>query len=145
MREDIARLMLKVGAVTLRPAQPFVWASGIRAPVYCDNRLLLSNAKSRGMVISEFEKVIRKGKIRYEAIAGIATAGVPYASILADRLRRPLLYVRDRPKGHGKGKQIEGRLERGNRILLIEDLVILIEKWILEKVDDSLIEIFVSE
>jgi orotate phosphoribosyltransferase len=74
-------------------------------------------------VIREFEQIIRKGKIRYESIAGIATAGIPYASILADHLKKPLLYVRSKPKEHGKGNQIEGRLERGKRVLVIEDLV----------------------
>lgn len=123
VREEIARLMLKVGAVTLRPSKPFVWASGIRAPIYCDNRLLLSTPRARQMVMKEFEQVIRKGRIRYEAIAGIATAGIPYAAILADHLKKPLLYVRPRPKGHGKGNQVEGRVERGGRTLVIEDLV----------------------
>lgn len=123
MREDIARLMLKVGAVILRPSEPFVWASGIRSPIYCDNRLLLSYPKVRDTVLREFEAVVKKGKIRYEAMAGIATAGLPYASILADHLKKPLLYVRSKPKKHGKGNQIEGRLERGKRVLVIEDLV----------------------
>lgn len=123
MREDIARLMLKVGAVILRPSDPFVWASGIRSPIYCDNRLLLSNPKARNEVIREFEGIVRKGKIRFESMAGIATAGLPYASILADHLKKPLLYVRSKPKGHGKRNQIEGKLERGKRVLVIEDLV----------------------
>jgi orotate phosphoribosyltransferase len=123
MREEIARLLLKVGAVTLNPSKPFVWASGIRAPIYCDNRLLLSDKRARTAVIDEFEKIIRKGKIRYEAIGGIATSGIPWASILADHLKKPMLYVRNSAKGHGKKKLVEGRLEKGNRVLVIEDLV----------------------
>lgn len=123
MREEIASLMLKVGAVTLRPARPFIWASGIRSPIYCDNRLLLSHPKGRAEVIRDFEKIIRKGRIRHEAIAGIATAGIPYAAILADHLRKPLLYVRSGAKGHGKRNRIEGKLEKGSRVLVIEDLV----------------------
>lgn len=123
MREDIAKLLLKAGSVTLSPQKPFTWASGIKSPIYCDNRLLLSFPKIRGEVIKEFEGLIKKGKIRYDAIAGIATAGIPHASILADRLKKPLLYVRPQSKGHGKKNQIEGRLEKGSRVLVIEDLV----------------------
>jgi orotate phosphoribosyltransferase len=123
MREEIARLLLKVGAVTLRPGKPFLWASGIQSPIYCDNRLILSDRRARNLVVAEFEKLIRKGKIRYEAIAGIATGGIPYAAILADHLKKPMLYVRSAAKKHGKGKQVEGKLEKGSRILLIEDLV----------------------
>lgn len=123
MREEIARLLLKVGAVTLRPNKPFVWASGICAPIYCDNRLLLSNNRVRSAVVDEFKKVIRKGRVRYEAIAGIATSGIPWASILADHLKKPMLYVRNSAKGHGKKNLVEGRLEKGNRVLVIEDLV----------------------
>lgn len=123
MREEIARLLLKVGAVTLRPSRPFVWASGIRAPIYCDNRLLLSHRKAREEVVRGFERLIRKGRIRYDLIAGVATAGLPHAAILADRLRKPLIYVRPDHKGHGKRNLIEGRVSRGTRALLIEDLV----------------------
>lgn len=120
---SIAALLLKHGAVALRPSKPFVWASGIRSPIYCDNRILLSYPKTRDLVIDGFIALIRKHGIRFDAIAGIATAGIPLASILADRLRKPLLYVRSAPKAHGKGNQIEGRFEKGSRILVIEDLV----------------------
>lgn len=123
MREEIARLLLKAGAVALRPSRPFVWASGIHSPIYCDNRLLLSNPKGRNLAMREFERIIRKGRIRYDAIAGIATAGIPWASMLADRLKKPLLYVRSKAKSHGRGNKIEGRLEKGSRVLVIEDLV----------------------
>lgn len=123
MREDIAKLLLKAGSVTLSPQRPFTWASGIKSPIYCDNRLSLSFPKIRDEVIKEFEGLIKKGKVRYDAIAGIATAGVPHAAILADRLKKPLLYVRPQAKGHGKKNQIEGRLEKGSRVLVIEDLV----------------------
>ena len=123
MREDIAKLLLKAGSVTLSPQRPFTWASGIKSPIYCDNRLLLSFPKIRNEVIDEFEGLIKKGKIRYDAIAGIATAGIPHAAILADRLKKPLLYVRPQAKGHGKKNQIEGRLEKGSRVLVIEDLI----------------------
>lgn len=120
---SIAALLLRCGAVALRPAKPFVWASGIRSPIYCDNRLLLSYPKARDLIIRGFVALIRKKKLRFDAIAGIATAGIPHAAILADRLKKPLLYVRSAPKAHGKGNRIEGRLKKGSRILVIEDLV----------------------
>lgn len=123
MRDDIARLLLKAGSVTLSPQRPFTWASGIKSPIYCDNRILLSFPKIRNEVIREFDLLIKKGKIKCDAIAGIATAGIPHAAILADRLKKPLLYVRPQAKAHGKKNQIEGRLEKGSRVLVIEDLV----------------------
>ena len=109
--------------MALRPAKPFVWASGIRSPIYCDNRLLLSYPKARDLIIRGFIALIRKSKIRFDAIAGIATAGIPHAAILAERLKKPLLYVRSAPKSHGKGNQIEGRFNKGDRVLVIEDLI----------------------
>lgn len=123
MDYEIPGWMLKTEAVTLRPSDPFIWASGIRSPIYCDNRVLLSYPKARNAIIKGFVDLIRKKKIKFDAIAGIATAGIPHASILADRLKKPLLYVRAAPKNHGKGNQIEGRFEKADRILVIEDLV----------------------
>lgn len=119
----ISALLLKAGAVSLSPHRPFTWASGIHSPIYCDNRLLLSDPKARDEVIRGFINLIRRKKIRFDAIAGIATAGIPHASILADKLKKPLLYVRSGAKDHGKGKQIEGRFKKGSRVLVIEDLV----------------------
>ncbi len=123
MNGNIAIWLLKTEAVCLRPHNPFTWASGIRSPIYCDNRILLSYPKAREEVISAFCKLIQKKKIRYDLIAGIATAGIPWAAMLADRLKKPLIYVRSSPKGHGKGNQVEGCLKKGNRVLVIEDLV----------------------
>jgi len=121
--ERIAELLLKAGAVLIRPAKPFTWASGIQSPIYCDNRLLLSSPRARTEVIDAFLKLLRKKRLKFDVIAGIATAGIPYAAILADRLKKPLIYVRPKPKDHGKKGQIEGRLEKGSRVLMIEDLV----------------------
>ncbi len=120
---SIAALLLKHGAVALQPSNPFVWASGIRSPIYCDNRILLSYPRSRDLIIRGFIGLIRRHRLRFDAIAGIATAGIPHAAILADRLNKPLLYVRSAPKAHGKGNQIEGRFGKEDRILVIEDLV----------------------
>jgi orotate phosphoribosyltransferase len=119
----IAHYLLKAGAVTLRPEKPFIWASGIQSPIYCDNRLLLSYPEIREKIIKAFLKKIKKEEISFDAIAGIATAGIPHASILADRLGKPLLYVRASSKSHGKQNQIEGRFKKGERILVVEDLV----------------------
>lgn len=119
----IARLLLKLGAVTLRPSRPYLWTSGIRSPIYCDNRLLLSYPKARDEIIAAFLSLIRKEKISVDVVAGIATAGIPYAAILADRLKRPMLYVRPSPKTHGKASQVEGQVAKGTRVLVIEDLV----------------------
>jgi orotate phosphoribosyltransferase len=114
---------LKLGAVALRPSKPFVWASGIRSPIYCDNRLLLSHPKSRDRVMEGFLKLVKNGKLKFDAVAGIATAGIPHAAILADRLGLPMLYVRTSPKAHGKGNRIEGEVRKGERVLVVEDLV----------------------
>ncbi len=116
-------LYCRLGIVQFSPKKPFTWASGIQSPIYCDNRLLLSHPKALQKVIQEFCKLIKKKKIRYDAIAGVATAGIPYASILAHMLDVPLLYVRPKPKDHGKGNQIEGRGKKGARVLVIEDLI----------------------
>lgn len=119
----IAKTLLKIGAVTLRPSKPFIWTSGIRSPVYCDNRLILSHPKARERVIEAFLKLIEGEGLKFDALAGIATAGIPHAAILADRLEKPLLYVRASPKTHGKGNRIEGDFRKGERVLVVEDLV----------------------
>ncbi len=123
MEKKIPLWLLKIGAVALSPDRPFTWASGIRSPIYCDNRLLLSHPKALGDVIRGFEKLIRAKKIKFDVIAGIATGGIPHAAILADHLKKPMIYVRSAPKGHGKGNQVEGFFKKGSRILVIEDLV----------------------
>ncbi|HSA59653.1 MAG TPA: orotate phosphoribosyltransferase [bacterium] len=117
----IAKVLLKLGAVALRPSKPYVWASGIRSPIYCDNRLLLSHPKERDRVMEGFLKLVKNFK--FDAVAGIATAGIPHAAILADRLGVPMLYVRASPKTHGKGNRIEGQVRKGDRVLVVEDLV----------------------
>ncbi len=121
--QKISQWLLKIGAVSLRPNQPFTWASGIQSPIYCDNRLLLSHPKALSDVIKGFEALIKSKKIKFDVIAGIATGGIPHAAILASRLKKPMIYVRSAPKGHGKGNQVEGTFKKGSRILVIEDLV----------------------
>ena len=123
MQNKISKWLLKVGAVALRPNDPFTWASGIKSPIYCDNRILLSHPKALRDVIKSFEKTIAAKKIKFDVIAGIATGGIPHAAILADHLKKPMIYVRSAPKGHGKGNQVEGFFKKGSRVLVIEDLV----------------------
>lgn len=119
----IAAALLDAGAVLLRPQRPFTWASGIKSPIYCDNRLLLSDPKRRRLVVAAFLEQLRKRRLGCEVVAGTATAGIPWASLLAERLNKPLVYVRGAPKGHGKGNRIEGRLRRGQQVLVVEDLI----------------------
>ncbi len=121
MASKIAKTLLKLDAVVLRPSKPFVWASGIRSPIYCDNRLLLSHPEARDRVMEGFLKLVKA--LKFDAVAGIATAGIPHAAILADRLGMPMLYVRTSPKAHGKGNRIEGQIRKGDRVLVVEDLV----------------------
>lgn len=121
--EKVSKTLLKLDAVVLRPGKPFTWASGIKSPIYCDNRIVLSHPKARDKVIDAFVKLIKEKKIKFDAVAGIATAGIPHAALIADRLEKPLLYVRASPKTHGKGNRIEGSIARGERVLVVEDLV----------------------
>ena len=123
LEQRLARELLSIGAVSFRPDEPFTWASGIRSPVYCDNRLTISFPSVRRLITDGFARIISEADYEPDVIAGTATAGIPHASWLADRLALPLVYVRSAAKGHGRGRQVEGRLEAGQRVVLIEDLV----------------------
>lgn len=123
----LAKIALDIGAIKLRPEDPFTWASGYRMPIYNDNRLLLGNAGHRALVAEGFDAVMREKGVKVEVIAGTATAGIPPATTLADRLRLPLVYIRDKPKDHGMRNQIEGidgdkNLE-GRATVVVEDLI----------------------
>ena len=120
---EVARDLLRIGAVLLRPDEPFTWASGLRSPIYCDNRLTLSEPALRRRLTDGFLAVLDREGLAPDVIAGTATAGIPHAAWLADRLEKPMVYVRSSPKGHGRGNQIEGRLGEGARVVLVEDLV----------------------
>ncbi|AEJ43179.1 orotate phosphoribosyltransferase [Alicyclobacillus acidocaldarius] len=117
----IARGLLQIGAVELRPHQPFTWSSGWRSPIYCDNRLILGYPLLRSQVVSGFESIIDYELPAVELIAGAATGGIPHAAMLADRLGLPCAYVRSEPKAHGRGKQIEGYARPGMKAVVIED------------------------
>lgn len=117
----IARGLLQIGAVELRPNQPFTWSSGWKSPIYCDNRLVLGYPILRDTVIASFEAIVVSELPAVELIAGAATGGIPHASILADRLGLPNAYVRSEAKAHGRGKQVEGYARPGMKAIVIED------------------------
>jgi len=120
---EIAASLLKIGAVSLRPNEPFTWTSGLKSPIYCDNRLTLSYPSVRDQIADGFAALIRERYPQAEVIAGTATAGIPHAAWTAQKLDLPMIYVRDKAKGHGKQNQIEGLLEEGRRVVVIEDLI----------------------
>jgi orotate phosphoribosyltransferase len=121
--KNIAGHLLDIGAVLLRPDQPFTWTSGIKSPIYCDNRLTLSYPKVRREIARAFAETIRLEFPGTEVVAGTATAGIPHAAWVAELLDLPMIYVRDKAKGHGRQNQIEGRLAAGQKVLVIEDLI----------------------
>jgi len=120
---EIAEYLLDIKAVVLRPRQPFTWASGWLSPIYCDNRMILSYPKVRKEVIRVFCKIIRHYYNDAECIAGVATAGIAHAALIAEELNLPMAYVRTSPKGHGLEKLIEGKIDAGQKVLVIEDLI----------------------
>jgi orotate phosphoribosyltransferase len=125
MEEEIARLLLRVGAIELRtdPRDWFTWSSGKRAPIYCDQRLLIAYPEERTRVADALCDSVRLEFPGAEVIAGAATAGIAHAAWVAERLKLPMVYVRAEPKAHGRGKQAEGRLLPGQRVVLVEDLI----------------------
>lgn len=120
---EIAGCLLDIGAVSLRPNEPFTWTSGIKSPIYCDNRITMSYPEVRERIAEGFAAVIRDRFPACEAVAGIATGGIPHAAWTAQKLNLPMLYVRDKAKGHGKTNQIEGHFQPGQKVVMIEDLV----------------------
>ncbi|CAH0999612.1 Orotate phosphoribosyltransferase [Neolewinella maritima] len=117
----IARRLLEVGAVKLQPRKPFTWASGLRSPIYCDNRVLLSFPSIRSEVVEAL--CAAAGAMDVQGVAGVATAGIPHGALLADRLSLPFIYIRSSAKAHGRQNQIEGRLTTGDRYIVVEDLI----------------------
>lgn len=119
----IAEGLLSINAVALRPNDPFTWTSGMKSPIYCDNRLTMSYPDIRDLIAEGFATIVRERYPDCQAVAGIATGGIPHAAWVAQKLGLPMLYVRDKAKGHGKTNQIEGHFEAGQKIVLIEDLI----------------------
>jgi orotate phosphoribosyltransferase len=123
MKKKIAQHLLSIGAVELRPNDPFTWTSGIKSPIYCDNRLTISYPEVREELANGFVELIKTHFPDAEVIAGAATGGVPHAAWVAQKLNLPMIYVRSKPKGYGKGSQVEGELKEGQKVVVIEDLV----------------------
>ncbi|NLI67916.1 MAG: orotate phosphoribosyltransferase [Bacilli bacterium] len=123
LKTEITRHLLEIEAVQIRTDEYFTWTSGIKSPIYCDNRLTMSYPVVRRKIADGFVELIQKNGWEPDNIAGCATAGIPHAAWLAERLNLPMVYVRSSPKGHGKGNQIEGKVEPGEKIVVIEDLI----------------------
>lgn len=123
MEKLIAKELLSIGAVFLRPEQPFTWASGIKSPIYCDNRLTLSAPHVRGKVEAGLAALVREKFPTCEMLMGTSTAGIAHAAITATLLDLPMGYVRSGAKDHGRANRIEGRMEAGTKVVVVEDLI----------------------
>ena len=123
IRTHIARHLLSIGAVFLRPDEPFVWASGIKSPIYCDNRLILTAPEARNEVEQAIADTVKREYPEAEVLMGTATAGIAHAAIAAHLLGLPMGYVRSGNKDHGRQNRIEGRLDKGEKVVVVEDLI----------------------
>lgn len=123
IEQTIAKDLLEIEAVFLSPNQPFTWASGIKSPIYCDNRITMSYPKVRKEIAQGLAEKIKQEFPEVEVIAGTATAGIPHAAWVAEILDLPMVYIRSKAKAHGKGNQIEGRIFEGQKMVVIEDLI----------------------
>ncbi|WPR76511.1 orotate phosphoribosyltransferase [Algoriphagus sp. NG3] len=120
---EVADKLLEIQAIRLQPEKPFTWASGWKSPIYCDNRLSLSFPEVRTLIKDQLVRCIQHYFPHVEAIAGVATAGIPQGSLLANELDLPFIYVRSKPKGHGMENMIEGKVVPGQKVVVVEDLV----------------------
>ncbi|WPQ67687.1 orotate phosphoribosyltransferase [Weissella paramesenteroides] len=119
----VAKSLLDIAAIKLQPNDPFTWASGIKSPIYTDNRKTISFPDARRIIIDGLAALIKEQYPNVEVIGGVATAGIPHAAWVAEKLDLPMIYVRSKPKDHGTGKQIEGLLAAGQKVVLIDDLI----------------------
>jgi orotate phosphoribosyltransferase len=119
----VAEKLLQVSAIKLNPVQPFTWASGWKSPIYCDNRKVLSFPYVRDFIKSEMCNIVFEHFPEAELLAGVATAGIAWGAMAADQLKLPFIYVRPKPKEHGLGNQIEGYFEKGQKVVVVEDLI----------------------
>lgn len=122
-RERITNDLLQIGAIQIRTENYFTWTSGIKSPIYCDNRLTMSFPQVRKQIVQAFVNKLASLDWKPDCVAGCATAGIPHAAWLAEALDVPMVYVRSSPKGHGKGNQIEGIVQQGQKVVVIEDLI----------------------
>ena len=123
LKRTVAEGLLKIGAVFLRPDEPFTWASGIKSPIYCDNRLTLTAPEVRGKVEEGLAALVKEHFPECEVLMGTATAGIAHAAITAHLMNMPMGYVRSGAKDHGRANRIEGRLEKGEKVVVVEDLI----------------------
>lgn len=123
--QEVARLLLRIGAVSINVATPYIYSSGMKSPIYCDNRLIISFPEERRAVVGFLVALLENaaGTDHFDVVAGVATAGIPFASWLAELLQKPLIYIRETSKSHGKMLQVEGLLQPGKRVVVIEDLI----------------------
>ena len=122
-QEDTAKILLDINAIKLSPNEPFLWASGWKSPIYCDNRIILSNPKIRNTIKKYLAQVMNKNFDQPDAIAGVATGAIGIGMLVAEYLDLPFIYVRPEAKKHGRKNQIEGEIEKGKKVLVIEDLI----------------------
>lgn len=122
-KQQIAEHLLEIKAVYLQPNDPFTWSSGMKSPIYCDNRLTLSYPHIRQDIANGLKQLIEEHFPGTELVAGTATAGIPHAAWVSDLLNLPMCYVRSKAKGHGKGNQIEGIASPGQKVVVVEDLI----------------------
>jgi orotate phosphoribosyltransferase len=121
--DNIANSLLEAKAVSLRISPPYTWTSGIKSPIYTDNRIMMSYVDERDAIVDSFVSLIKDKKIKCDGIAATATAGISWGAWIADRLKLPLIYVRSSAKGHGKENKVEGRIMKGKTYLVVEDLI----------------------
>ena len=119
----IAKLLLKINAIKLQPNSPFIWSSGIKSPIYCDNRILLSFPSYRNLVAKEIANLISQKYKSVETIAGVATGAIGIGLLVAEKLKLPFIYVRPESKRHGRKNQIEGIIEKNKKVFVVEDLI----------------------
>ena len=122
-QEETAKILLEINAIKLSPNKPFVWASGWKSPIYCDNRIILSNPKIRNIIKKFLSHAIAENFEKPEAIAGVATGAIGIGMLVADYLDLPFIYVRSEAKKHGRKNQIEGEIKKGKKVMVIEDLI----------------------
>ncbi len=118
-----AKVLLSIGAVEVRPQRPFTYASGLKGPIYCDNRKILAFPNERRIIRDGLKQMVREAGWKFDQFAGLATAGIPHAALLADAMEKPMVYIRSKPKGHGRGNQIEGMYRPNDKLVLVEDLI----------------------
>ena len=123
LSRTIALHLLEIGAVKINVDEPFVWTSGKKSPIYCDNRLTLGYPEIRNKIRDSFAEIVKKHFSEVDTVAGVATAGIPHGALVADQLEVPYVYVRAKPKAHGLQNMIEGRVEAGTHAVVVEDLV----------------------